>query len=154
MTKTHNGTGSITPVDKLFSLSGKVAIVTGAAGQLGGEYVQTLLAANASVAAFDIRLDNPKSKLGEIDSDNLLLVEADITKRKSLEEGLEEVESRFAPPTILVNNAAVDAPPNASEQETGPFETYPESSWRAIMDVNLTGMFLSCQVIGERLQRG
>ncbi|MDR4503644.1 MAG: SDR family oxidoreductase [Candidatus Scalindua sp.] len=153
MKVTRNRSGLISKSEGLFSLSGRVAVVTGAAGQLGGEYVQTLLAANARVAAFDIRLDNPKSKLGKIDSENLLLVEADITSRKSLQDGLGEVLSRFGPPAILVNNAAVDAPPNASEQETGPFETYPESSWQAIIDVNLTGMFLSCQVIGGAIAR-
>ncbi|MCP5006036.1 MAG: SDR family oxidoreductase [Planctomycetes bacterium] len=147
------GNRSISNSEGLFGLSGKVAIVTGAAGQLGGEYVQTLLAANASVGALDINLDNPKSKLDKIDSDNLLMVEADITNRESLENGLGKVVSRFGAPRILVNNAALDAPPDTSEHETGSFETYPESSWNAIMDVNLTGMFLSCQVIGGAIAK-
>ncbi len=59
-------------VEKLFSLSGKVAIVTGAAGQLGGEYVKTLFNAGASVAAFDIKLNKPKSILSKISSDRLI----------------------------------------------------------------------------------
>lgn len=138
---------------KLFSLSGKVAIVTGAAGQLGGEYVHTLLEAGASVAAFDIRLNNPKSKLNVIDSDQLVLVEVDITKRTSIEQGLKVVQSRFGDPNILINNAAIDAPPNAGEQETGPFETYPESSWQDMFDVNLKGMFMCCQVIGGHMAK-
>lgn len=135
----------------LFSLEGKTAVVTGAAGQLGGEYVRTLLGAGANVAALDIRPDNPKGNLKEIDSDRLKLIEVDITSRDSIETGLKTVIARFGHPDILINNAAIDAPPDASEQETGPFETYPESSWELMMDVNLKGLFLCCQVIGGHM---
>ncbi len=140
-------------IDALFKLSGKVAIVTGAAGQLGGEYVRTLLGAGASVAAFDLRPGNPKGRLNEIDSDQLLIAEVNIVDRGSVERGLEKVLSRFGNPGILLNNAAIDAPPNASEQETGPFETYPEESWGIMMDVNLKGTFLCCQVIGGHMAK-
>tara|TARA_B100000315_G_C14465505_1_gene535809 strand:- start:169 stop:993 length:825 start_codon:yes stop_codon:yes gene_type:complete len=133
---------------KHFDLSKKVAIVTGAAGQLGGEYVLTLLDAGASVAAFDIWLDNPKSKLKNITSKKLTSIKVDITDKFSIEHGLEKVISRFGNPDILINNAAQDAPPDAGEDDTGPFETYPESSWQAMIDVNTRGMFLCCQVIG------
>ena len=137
----------------MFSLSGKVAVVTGAAGQLGGEYVRALLGAGASVAAFDIHPENPKGDLRSINSEKLILVKADIGNRKSIEEGLETVTSRLGDPDVLINNAAIDAPPNADEQETGPFETYPESSWDIMMDINLKGMFLCCQVIGGHMAR-
>jgi len=140
-----------TKSNPLFNLSGKVAIVTGAAGQLGGEYVRALLNAGASVAAFDIRLDNPKGKLNQIKSSGFIQVEADITNRASLEAAVKTMVSQLGEPCILVNNAAIDAPPNASEQETGPFETYPESSWDTIMQANLKGMFLCCQVIGGHM---
>ena len=137
----------------MFSLSGKVAVVTGAAGQLGGEYVRTLLKAGASVAAFDIHPENPKGDLRSINSEKLILVKTDIGNRKSIEQGLETVTSRLGDPDVLINNAAIDAPPNADEQETGPFETYPESSWEIMMDINLKGMFLCCQVIGGHMAR-
>lgn len=134
-----------------FDLTGKTAIVTGAAGQLGTEYVSTLLAAGASVAAFDIRFDNPRSKLAALESDRLIRVPVDITKKDSIEKGLETVISKLGNPGILVNNAAIDAPPNAPPTETGPFETYPETSWDAMMNVNLKGMFLCCQAIGGKM---
>lgn len=140
-------------INKLFSLSEKVAIVTGAAGQLGGEYVRALLEAGASVAAFDLNPDNPKGRLKEIDSDRLLLAEVNIVDRKSVERGLAKVLSTFSNPSVLINNAAIDAPPNADEQETGPFEDYPEASWGIMMDVNLKGTFLCCQVIGGHMAK-
>src|SRR3990172_975282 len=137
----------------MFSLSGKVAVVTGAAGQLGGEYVRALLGAGASVAAFDIHPENPKGDLRIIASEKLILVKADIGNRKSIEEGLETVTSRLCDPDVLINNAAIDAPPNANEQETGPFETYPESSWDIMMDINLKGMFLCFHFISGHMAR-
>ena len=140
-------------IDNIFSLSGKTAIVTGAAGQLGGEYVRALLGAGASVAALDIRPDNPKGNLKEIESERFQLTEVDITSRASIQSALETVTARFGNPDILINNAAIDAPPDACEQETGPFETYPESSWELMMDVNLKGLFLCCQVIGGHMAR-
>jgi len=54
-------------------------------------------------------------------------------------------------PHGLVNNAALDAPPNAPAEENGPFETYPESSWDKVMEVNAKGVFLCCQVIGGQM---
>ena len=140
-------------IDNIFSLSGKTAIVTGAAGQLGGEYVRALLGAGANVAALDIRPDNSKGNLKEIDSERLQLITVDITRRASIESALGKVLTHLGTPSVLINNAAIDAPPNASEQETGPFETYPESSWDVMMNVNLKGVFLCCQVIGGHMAR-
>ena len=138
---------------KLFDLSGKVAIVTGAAGQLGGCYVSTLLEAGAFVAALDVRLERSKSKLNNIASDRLLSIEVDITCRSSLKKGIDTILSRFGGINILINNAAIDTPPNSDEQDTGPFETYPESSWQIMMDVNLKGTFFACQVIGGHMAK-
>jgi NAD(P)-dependent dehydrogenase (short-subunit alcohol dehydrogenase family) len=137
----------------LFNLSGKVAVVTGAAGQLGGEYIRTLLGAGANVAGFDINLDNPKGMLQKIKSKKFLPVEVDITSKASINKGLLTLISRFSAPHILINNAAIDAPPNTYEQETGPFEHYPEQSWDIMMEVNLKGMFLCCQVIGGHMAK-
>jgi len=138
---------------KLFDLSNKVAIVTGAAGQLGGQYVLTLLEAGAKVAAFDIRLDNPKSKLTGITSDRLFTVKVDITDKRSVQDGFEKTIKHFGSPNILINNAAIDIPPGAEGDATGPFEIYNESIWDNMMDVNLKGVLLCCQVIGGHMAK-
>ncbi len=137
-----------TVVDKLFSLTGKVAIVTGAAGQLGGEYVRTLLDAGAQVAGFDIWPDNPKASLHEIKTKNFLSAKVDVTDRASIENGLKTVLSQYGKVDVLINNAGIDAPPNSSDLDTGSFETYPENSWDAMQAVNLKGILLCCQSIG------
>jgi len=139
--------------ENLFNLSGKVAIVTGAAGQLGGEYIKTLLNAGASVAAFDINFNNPKSTLKKLKSNKLLTVKTDITSKKSIEKGLNKVIRTLGYPSILINNAAIDNPPNSDGKDTGPFETYPEASWNKVMDVNLKGTIICCQVIGGNMAK-
>ena len=135
-------------LSKLFSLKGKTAIVTGGSGQLGCEYVKALLGAGAKVAVFDISFEKTRGKIHAIKSKDLLLVPVDITQKESVELGLKTVLKKFKRADILINNAAIDAPPNAPEEETGPFETYPESSWQKIMDVNLKGIIFCCQVVG------
>ncbi len=135
----------------MFDLSDRIAIVTGAGGQLGGEYTRALLAAGARVVAADVSKLN--LSVDDAMKDRLLQLSMDITSRSDMERVLESVRSQWGEPNILVNNAAIDAPPGAGEQDTGPFEDYPESSWDQMMDVNLKGTFLSCQVFGAQMAK-
>ena len=50
-----------------------------------------------------------------------------------------------------MNNAALDSPPDAPPEEVGPFETYPEASFDEVMDVNVKGVVLCCQVVGAAM---
>jgi len=128
----------------LFDLTDKVVIVTGGNGQLGRQYSQTLLDQGAKVAIFD--LGEPQSPLVGV-----LYAVVDITNKASIEAGLQQVIDQLGVPHGLINNAAIDSPPNAPSEETGPFETYPESSWDVVLEVNLKGTFLCCQVIGAKM---
>ncbi len=65
----------------------------------------------------------------------------------------EEIEAEWGAPHLLVNNAGLDSPPDAPAEEVGPFETYPEASFDAVLDVNVKGAFLCCQVIGGAMAR-
>lgn len=129
-------------MDSLFDLSGDVVIVTGALGQLGGIYSRALAARGAKVAMLDVREDAAAAVPGGIS------IAADVTDRASLEAALERIKRELGVPSGLINNAALDSPPDASGDENGPFETYPESSWDKVMAVNAKGVFLCCQVFG------
>jgi NAD(P)-dependent dehydrogenase (short-subunit alcohol dehydrogenase family) len=118
--------------DDLFSLRDRVAVVTGGAGQLGAEIVRELEERGARVAVFDLAADPFR---------------VDVTDRAALEAAIDEVGT----PHVLVNAAALDSPPDAPAEEVGPVETYPEESFDAVMEVNVKGTFLSCQVIGSRM---
>lgn len=121
--------------EELFGLDGRIAIVTGGAGQLGAEIVRAFEARGARVAVFDVAHDGP----------------VDITDREQVERATAAVVETWGVPHILVNAAALDSPPDAPPEEVGPFETYPEESFDRVMDVNVKGTFLCCQVVGARM---
>jgi NAD(P)-dependent dehydrogenase (short-subunit alcohol dehydrogenase family) len=131
--------------DELFDLSGRVAVVTGGMGQLGSVYAAGLAEREMRVAVFDIAV-------GDV-SDGVRAYDVDVTDRASIEKAAREVEAEWGAPHLLVNNAGLDSPPDAPAEEVGPFETYPESSFDAVMDVNVKGAFLCCQVIGGAMAR-
>jgi NAD(P)-dependent dehydrogenase (short-subunit alcohol dehydrogenase family) len=126
--------------DPLFDVSGRVAVVTGGMGQLGGVYAAGLAERGMRVAIFDVAPgDTP---------DGVRAYEADVTDRSSLEVATRAVAAEWGTPHVLVNNAGLDSPPDAPAEDVGPFETYPEASFDAVMDVNVKGTFLACQVVG------
>lgn len=142
----------------IFDVSKKIVIITGGSGQLGSQFTRALLENGAKVAIFDINIAiDKKNKFmsSRKRSSNLKFYKVDITSKVSIKENLEEVLKDLGEPSILINNAALDVPPDANELENGPFETYPEGSWDKTVAVNLKGTFIACQVIGGYLaERG
>jgi NAD(P)-dependent dehydrogenase (short-subunit alcohol dehydrogenase family) len=131
--------------DPLFDLSGRIGIVTGGLGQLGTVYVNGLVERGMKVAVFDLEQG------GVVEGARAFTV--DVTDRGAVERALREVEAEWGVPHLLVNNAALDSPPNAPADEVGPFETYPEASLDAVLDVNVKGVVFCCQVVGAAMAR-
>lgn len=123
-----------------FDLRDRVVVVTGGAGQLGRAFTASLGAAGAKIAVVD--------RVPVQETESVRSVVCDITDRAGLEQGLSDIEKAWETPFGLVNAAALDSPPDAPPAENGPFETYPEASFDRIMDVNVKGTFLCCQVFG------
>ncbi|MCW5619995.1 MAG: SDR family oxidoreductase [Burkholderiales bacterium] len=137
------------PSPELFDVSEEVAIVTGVSGQLGAQYANAFLEAGARVAGLDLKPSAACEHLLATHTQRFLFVTADVTDRASLQAALRALQGRFGSPTVLVNNAAIDAPPSAPLSENGPYEHYPDASWDRIMDVNVKGVHLCCQVFGQ-----
>ncbi len=131
--------------DPLFDLDGRVAVVTGGLGQLGRTYLEGLAARGMRVASFDVAA-------GAV-PEGVRAYEVDVTDRASVEAALAAVVEELGVPHVLVNNAALDSPPDAPPEEVGPFEDYPEASYDEVMDVNVKGTFLCCQAIGGAMAR-
>ncbi|HET6622917.1 MAG TPA: SDR family oxidoreductase [Gaiellaceae bacterium] len=131
--------------DPLFDLDGRVAVVTGGMGQLGSVYTAGLVERGMRVAVFDVAA-------GDV-PEGARAYRVDVTDRVEIEAVLREVEAEWGVPHLLVNNAALDSPPDAPAEEVGPFETYPEESFDAVLDVNVKGAFLCCQVVGGAMAR-
>jgi len=140
----------------LFRVDEKVIVVTGGMGQLGTQFARTLVDLGAAVALLDLPERIAQADTaggGPIPSERLVRVGADVTRRDSLEAALEQVERTLGVPDGLINNAALDSPPGGSGDDNPPFERYPEATWDRVMDVNVKGVFLACQVFGSAMAR-
>lgn len=131
--------------DPLFDLSGRIAVVTGGMGQLGRVYTAGLAERGMRVASFDVASGDAP--------DGVRAFEVDVTDRVAIERVMREIESDWGAPHVLVNNAGLDSPPDAPAEEVGPFEDFPEEVFDAVMDVNVKGALLCCQVIGGAMAR-
>ncbi len=137
---------------ELFDLKDQVVVVTGGLGQLGQQFTVSLVQAGAKVAILDVS-EKAKVMLPEFEkiiqeTHRVKSYLANIIDRSSLESVLKKIQSDLGNPTGLINNAALDSPPNAPHDENGPFENYPEASLRKIFDVNILGTTMTCQVFG------
>lgn len=134
----------------IFSLEEDIAVVTGAMGKLGPIWVETLLAAGASVLAVDrpgVPAPQSFQELHTRFEGRLTAAEADVCRREELEAALDRCRQRFGTPTVLVNNAGIDAPPAADGKGTRLEEIPLEVNLR-ILEVNTAGLFLVTQVFG------
>ncbi len=143
-------------IPELFSLKGRVAVVTGALGLIGKNHCKALSEAGANVIVCD--LDEIKCKeFAPTLAEKSLGVGVDITKKESILNLKDEIIKKFSKVDILVNNAALndsfENPQAAAEQSM--FENYPLELWQNSLDVNVTGMFLCSQIIGTMMaERG
>lgn len=139
--------------DALFDVGGEIVVVTGVSGQLGGEYARAFLERGARVAGLDVRPSAGADSLARQYPDRFSFYPSDVTNKASLQAALQHVVAKFGTPTVLINNAAIDSPPSAPPEENGPFEDYPEASWDKVIDVNLKGVYLCCQVFGAAMAK-
>ena len=128
--------------DPLFSVAGRIVVITGGLGQLGDAMSRAFIRRGAKVVVID------QAACERRRDPQRLVVPADVTVRPDLEDALRLVTGEWGLPDVLINAAALDSPPNASAEENGPFEDYPASSWDQVMAVNVKGVMLACQVFG------
>lgn len=135
----------IIPPD-IFDLHDRIVVITGGMGKLGQRYMNALLDRGARAALLDTTIhqdwDSP--------SENVLWIGADVTDKASLEYALTKIKTHWGIPYALINNAALDYPPADSSEC---FEDCSEVTWNKVMDVNVKGPFLCCQVFGKELAK-
>ena len=131
-------------ISKLFNLEGKVVVITGAGGHLCGEMVRGFSRAGCLVAALDLRLEKVISVASELEKegfDQILPFEIDVAKKEQHISALEAILEKFGHIDILINGAGINGPT--------PFFELSLEEWHSILDSQLTGTFLGCQVFGE-----
>ena len=135
---------------KKFDMTGKTAIITGAAGLLGKQFCLALAQAGANVVMADLEkkpvLEN-EVEFREMGL-NALALEVDVSDPDSTKSMVERALTVFGSVDVLVNSAALDPKfdsAGVSAQGANAFESFSLDAWRQALDVNLTGMFLSSQ---------
>jgi 3-hydroxybutyrate dehydrogenase len=113
-------------------LSGKVAIVTGAASGLGRAIAEKYLAEGARVCIADVR---GASEAAQALGANALGVQMDVTDEKQVNDGVAQCVARFGGVDILVSNAGV--------QIISPLVDLSLSDWRRMLAIHLDGAFLT-----------
>jgi NAD(P)-dependent dehydrogenase (short-subunit alcohol dehydrogenase family) len=136
---------------ELFSLAGRVAVVTGAAGLLGVRHCRALAAAGAHVVASDLAAEPCAVLAAELAASGApaaLAVAADVTQPASVAALRDAVLARFGRLDVLVNNAAVNEKVEDAAGAPLRFENHPLALWEQSLAVNVTGTFLCCQALG------
>jgi NAD(P)-dependent dehydrogenase (short-subunit alcohol dehydrogenase family) len=130
----------MTQIGGLFDLSGRVAIVTGATGVLGGAMARGLAAAGARVGILGRREERAKNVAEEIvDSGaEALALPADVLEREQLEGVREAILERWGRVDILVNAAGGNVPEATVADDAEVFGV-PEDALRRVIDLNLMG---------------
>lgn len=133
----------------LFDLSGKTAVVLGGNSTLGSAMAEALAAYGASVAIVGRNMEKceqVRARLAASGAD-VRTFQADTTVRADLERLLTEITNWTGRADILLNCPG--------KNSATPFFEITEEEWDAIMDVNLKGVMLACQVFGKHMvERG
>ncbi|WP_372618300.1 SDR family NAD(P)-dependent oxidoreductase [Falsiroseomonas sp.] len=128
--------------DAVFSLAGRVALVTGASGGLGRHFARVLHRAGAAVALAARRPESVAADAAEL-GERALAVALDVTDPASIEAALDAVQAAFGTCDLLVNNAGIAA--------TKPFLDHGAADWDQVMAVDLRGAFLMGQAAARRM---
>jgi NAD(P)-dependent dehydrogenase (short-subunit alcohol dehydrogenase family) len=121
-------------------LNGKVVVLTGAAGILGAMIVERFLEQGARVCAVDVS-EEALARLP--DGNQILKVAVNVADKSSILQAHARLQATWGTTDVLINNAATK-----SENFFAPFEEFPLEDWNHVMEVNLTGAMLCCQVFG------
>ena len=134
---------------KKFELTDKVVIITGACGLIGKAFAEACAQFGANVVIADIEQSNPIDaalKLGERYPQQMLGVVVNVADKKSVVALRDAVLAKFGKIDGLVNGHQ-----NKTHLIFEAFENVTEDNWDTVVEINLKGTFLTCQVIGTHM---
>ena len=131
-------------IDQLFNLNGKVAAVIGAGGHLCSEMARSFARAGCKVVIIDLRIVKAQKVEKEINEEGFnhtLSLALDVAQKEQHYQVLDTILKCFGSLDIMVNGAGTNG--------STPYLDITEEEWNAIMDSQIKGTFLGCQVYGE-----
>ncbi|MBE0619836.1 MAG: SDR family oxidoreductase [Burkholderiales bacterium] len=130
-------------VKKLMDLTGKVALVTGGSRGLGLQIAEALGEMGAKLALTARKADELAQAKGHLERMHLevLTLPCDHSKAASITPVIEKIVKHYGQIDVLVNNAGTTW--------GAPAEEHPLEAWEKVMDLNVTGLFLTTQLVGK-----
>ena len=140
---------------KSHDFGGTTIVMTGGTGVLGSEMACALVGSGANVAilARDPSRAGALKKRLEGGSGSAILVQADILSKESLHKAAGEIQARLGSVHALINAAGGNAP-GATTNPTQRFFDLPEDALKQVVDLNLLGTIIPCQVFGRFMAEG
>src|ERR671916_116254 len=129
-------------------LAGKVALITGGGGGMGGAQARLFAQEGAAVGVADLFPGKAQAVVGEIEAGGgrALAVPLDVQRADQWAAAVDAVETAFGPVSILCNNAGANVRVSFDEQT--------EEMWHLIVGTILTGSFLGIKAAIPSLRRG
>ena len=137
-------------VTKLYDFRGRTAVITGGAGVLGGEVACALVGCGADVAILDRDPARAEQIVESVESEpgRAIIVYGDVLESTSLIEAEQRIRRELGPVDMLIN-AAGGNQPGATTSPAQSFFDLPDEALRFVMELNLLGTILPCQVFGR-----
>jgi NAD(P)-dependent dehydrogenase (short-subunit alcohol dehydrogenase family) len=128
-----------------FRLDQQTAFVTGAASGIGRAIAAGLAASGASVACFDLPGPGLDQVCKEIHAagGSAVPIAGDVTDAAALTAAVDQTQSALGPLTLAVNSAGI--------ANAAPAEEMSREQWQRVIDINVTGVFQSCQAEGQAM---
>jgi NAD(P)-dependent dehydrogenase (short-subunit alcohol dehydrogenase family) len=141
---------SIITMNNIFSIEGKVAVITGASGVLGGSLARSFVEAGAKVVALGRNQEKLDVKVKELTDlgREAMAVEANVMDIRSLEKAAEKIREHYGKIDILLNIAGGNIPAATLSPEQSFFDMNIEG-WNEVTDLNINGTVYPSYVFGK-----
>lgn len=132
-------------MNDIFSLQGKVALVTGASSGLGVQFAKALARQGAKMAILARRREKLEKVAAELKNmgAECLTVTCDVTDTSQVKQAVADIVAHFGRIDILANNAGTS--------EIAPAESMTDESWKKVINVNLTAVFIVAREVGQQM---
>jgi NAD(P)-dependent dehydrogenase (short-subunit alcohol dehydrogenase family) len=128
-----------------FTLDGRTALVTGGGSGIGQAIALGIAQQGGAVGIVDLPREGPDETLHLLHAAGVkaIFAPADVTNAEQLEEAVSKIETELGPLTMAVNSAGI--------ANAAPAEEMPLAQWQKVYDIDVTGVFLSCQAEGRAM---